>query len=91
MSVGFTDRRGLEPQTQTDRKRPIELVLTRVGSSDKALRVRDAAGTVAWLPRQHLSDVEEGMFDQVRLTLPAWLAEEKHLVAAASVDQKTLF
>jgi hypothetical protein len=90
MSIGFTDRTGLPPQTViADRRRMVTLVCTLVRSTAKGVLVRDDAGTEAWLPRVSIQ-IEDGI-SRLRITLPAWLALEAKLSAVPTDDQKTLF
>jgi hypothetical protein len=91
MSTGFTDRSGLEPATRVARTAPIEAVFTRLKSTDKAIMVKDSTGATAWLPRKHLGQIEEGLFGEIRLTLPTWLAIEKGLRTAPVAGQQSLF
>lgn len=90
MSIGFTDRGDLQPETRLARTAPIEAVFTRLKATDKAIMVKDSAGATAWLPRKHLSKIEEGAFGEIRLTLPTWLAIDKGLRTAPVAGQQSL-
>jgi hypothetical protein len=90
MTIGFTDRTGLQPETRIDRLKPVELELTRIKATDKAVLVEDGAGAQSWLPRKHIAKLEEGMFGAIRVTIPTWLAIEKGLRSVPG-QTKTLF
>lgn len=97
---GFTDRSGLEPLPAPgggDPRRPVVLYCRLVEARAKSLCVFDAAGVTAWLPRSLIRVEEAGGAlaamtpgQQLRITLPAWKAEEAGLSPVAGDGQGRL-
>lgn len=97
MGLGFTDHSDL---AATDRNRPVVVVCRLMTARDKSLLVVDGAGVSAWLARSLILKSEDGgggdggaftRGTRLRLTLPAWLAEEKGLSVQPGEGQGDLF
>jgi len=95
MNIGFTDRTGL---SAPDPHRKVRVRCTLLEPRIKALLVVDAARVSAWLPRSKIS-IEEGgggtgalrPGQQLRITMPAWLAEREGLTVVVGDGQGDLF
>ena len=92
---GFTDRAGLPAP---DPHRKVQVRCTLLEARIKAVLVIDEARVSAWLPRGQISIEEGGGSDgamrsgqQLRITLPAWLAEREQLTVTVGDGQGRLF
>jgi hypothetical protein len=92
MSIGFSDRTGLGPQTAEERKARVTVAGRVVASRPKSiLLVEDGQnGVSAWLPKSQI-EIERGAGVGVRVSMPAWLAAENGFSARAGGGQGALF
>lgn len=92
---GFTDRTGVP---EPDPHRKVRVRCSLLEARIKALLVMDDARVRAWLPRSEIS-IEEGggttgalrFGQQLRITMPAWLAEREGLTVVVGEGQGSLF
>jgi len=96
MARGFTDRRVVVAEP----KRPVVVLCRLMAAREQAILVVDGAGVSAWLPRSQILKTEDGgggiggamtRGTRLRLTLPAWLADEKSLTTEPGEGQGDLF
>lgn len=89
MSFGFTDRADLPTP---DRNRKVVVRCRLMQARVKSIWIVDGAGVEAWLPRREISiEGEVRVGQDLRVTLPAWRAEQKRLTHTVGEGQGSLF